>query len=301
MYRFTMPDAELSIPEQKNELRRQCDLFMGSDALGSILELLSVDRVTLGEVYNARRTADGRILETQVMESGNALEPLRYELYPHMRELGFFDICRPLAPVHSRIAVLGGSLNACNVRTEYAAGFVNSLTVSVDGLTCYRPINPAERKRSSYASAAETEFGVISEAFSRRFGLGVYEDDFTGDRNLNNISCVRRFDTPGCSYGIYAAPSGEPDLRRADTGDTLDFYMDNSGISSGDSILFITSNRYCNRQFLQLAYRMIKSGRCVSFDIIGTTPESDIVTADSYDPMQYIQDLISIIYWIGRF
>lgn len=303
MYRFTMPASGLSFSEQTADLRLQFDDFTKSGALQDILDLLKVDRDSLAEVYDGRRGESGRILETQVMGSSDALEPLRHELYPLLRELGFFDICRPLDPSHSRIVVLAGSLNACNVRTDYAAGYMDESTESVDGLACYRPVNPAERKASSYASLADTEFGVMSEAFMRVFGPDGFSDEFAGDRNLNSISCIRRFDDDAgeCSRAIYAAPSLEPDRRRADTGDTLDFYLDRSGVSSGDSLLFITSNRYCNRQFVQLAYRMKKAGRYINFDIIGTTPESDILAADRYDPFQYIQDLIAILDWIRRF
>ena len=36
------------------------------------------------------------------------------------------------------------------------------------------------------------------------------------------------------------------------------FYLDNSDVTPDDSLLFITSNRYCNRQFIQLAYQLIE-------------------------------------------
>ena len=303
MYRFKMPGTGLSTEEQTEDLRLQFESFYNSGALRDILDLLQVDRDTLSEVYNGRRGEDGRILETQVMGSNDVLEPLRSELYPLLKELGFFDICTPLAASHSRIVVLAGSLNACNVRTDYAAGYIDSSTVSVDGLTCYRPVNPAERAASLYGSSADTEFGVMSEAFTRVFGSSGYSDEFSGDRNLNRISCIRRFsdDAGICARALYAAPSLEPDRRRADTGDTLDFYLERSGVSSDDSLLFVTSNRYCNRQFLQLAHQMKRSGCYISFDIIGTTPESGILTADRYDPFQYIQDLIAILDRIRRF
>ena len=303
MHRFKMPGTGLSAEEQTEALRLQFDSFYNSAALQDILELLKVDHYTLSEVYNGRQGECGRILETQVMGSNDALEPLRSELYPLLKELGFFDICTPLASSHSRIIVLAGSLNACNVRTDYAAGYIGSSTVSVDGLTCYRPVNPSERSVSFYGSSADTEFGVMSEAFMRVFGPAGFSDEFTGDRNLNRISCIRRFndDAGICARALYAAPSLEPGRRRADTGDTLDFYLERSGVSSDDSLLFITSNRYCNRQFLQLAHQMKISGRYIRFDIIGTTPESEILTADGYDPFQYIQDLIAILDRIRRF
>lgn len=303
MFRFTMPDTGLRLSEQAEAILAQLDRFAGSDALRELLRLIDADRYTIGEMYNGRIAANGRILETQVLGSSDILEPLRHELYPLLRELGFFDINKPASSAFTRIVVLGGSLNACCIRTGYAAPFVSESTVSVDALTCYRPINPAERRSSAFSSAADTEFGVLSGSFADVFGLEGYDDEFISDRNLNSISCIRRFNrtAKGAAYGIYAAPSGDPELRRADTGDTLRFYLDNSDVTSDDSLLFLTSNRYCNRQFIQLAYQMIRSRRTVHFDIIGTTPDCDIVTADTYDPFQYIQDVIGILDWIERF
>ena len=100
---------------------------------------------------------------------------------------------------------------------------------------------------------------------------------------------------------VFAAPSSEPSIRRADTGDTLKFYMENAGIQDGESLLAITSNRYCNRQFLQLAYQIIKENRRVGLDVIGNYSDEELGVLKGYDPYQYIQDVISIIDWIKRF
>lgn len=303
MHRFTMPSSELRLSDQVAAIRFQLDSFIKSDALRELLILINADRNTIKDKYNGRLSPDGRVLETQAIGSSDALEAIRFELYPLLKELGFFDINEPISDGHRRIIVLGGSLNVCRLRTEYASRIINSRTVSVDGLTCYRPINPVERKKSVFASAAETEFGVLAESFKDVFDLDVFEDDFVSDRNLNSISCVRSFagGTNNCAYNIYAAPSSDPQLRRADTGDAFRFYLDKSDISTDDSLLILTSNRYCNRQFIQLAYQLMVSRRSVSFDIIGTTPHSDIVTPETFDPFQYIQDLIGILDWIDRF
>jgi len=303
MYRFTMPDTGLSISDQADAIRLQLDQFEGSDALRGLLELVEADRYTIREKYNGRVSSGGRVLETQVLGTSGSLEAVRHELYPLLRELGAFDINRPLAPAYSRIVILGGSLNVCRLRTEYASGIIGSSTKSVDGLSCYRPINPVERKKAAFVSAAETEFGALAEAYADVFGLDAFEDEFEGDRNLNSISCVRHYSgkEDGCGYALYAAPSGEPQLRRADTGDAFRFYLDRSDVSADDSLLVLTSNRYCNRQFIQLAYQLMKSGRSVDFDIIGTYPDNDIATPETYDPFQYIQDLIGILDWIDRF
>ena len=69
----------------------------------------------------------------------------------------------------------------------------------------------------------------------------------------------------------------------------------------GESLLAVTSNRYCNRQFIQTAYQLIKNGCDADFDIIGCHPDDEIETESEYDPLQYIQDLIGVIDWAGKF
>lgn len=303
MFRFTMPDAGLSLSDQAAAIRSQLDRYSESDAFRELLNLIHAEKNTIREIYNGRIGKNGRIIETQELSPSETLLGIRYDLYPLFKELGFFDINKALSADYSRIVVLGGSLNACRIRTECVTTVRYKHTLSVDALTCYRPINPVERKASDHVCSADTEFGVLSESFSNVFGLGGYVDEFKGDRNLNSISCIRRFagSMEGCSYNIYAAPSGDPGFRRADTGDTLRFYLNSSDVSPDDSLLFLTSNRYCNRQFIQLAYQLYVERRPVHFDIIGTTPKSDIVTPDTYDPFQYLQDLIAILDWSERF
>lgn len=305
MIRFTMPDSSLSREEKAAELNIQFDAFMRSDALGSICSLLGCSPDSLGALFNARRAADGKVIEEQAMKSLSEPEAFRHELYPLMRELGAFDINEPLSDDYNRIIVLGGSLNACYVRAQSAPGLVNENTLSVDGIACYRPVNPVERASSGFSSVCETEFGVMTEALAAAFGLDPlkYEDDFEGDRNLNSVSCVRVFsDAPGsCMFRVFAAPSTEPHLRRADTFDSLDYYLKKQPLSSSDRLLFITSNRYCNRQFIQLASKMLSSDCRAGYDIIGCLKGPDIPSEDQYDPTFYVNDLIGTIDWIRRF
>ena len=62
-----------------------------------------------------------------------------------------------------------------------------------------------------------------------------------------------------------------------------------------------TNNRYCNRQFLQLAYQMIEFEYPGTIDVIGCFPDDRVTSVERYDPFQYLQDLIGIIDWADRF
>ena len=45
--------------------------------------------------------------------------------------------------------------------------------------------------------------------------------------------------TPICECRILAAPSSEPELRRADTGDTLSFYLQHTDLQPGERLLAV--------------------------------------------------------------
>ena len=286
-------------------LKEQMNDFLRSDALAEVFDLLKTDRTRIGEDYNGRTGANGRIRETQVMKPAKELEPLRGQLYPLLDNLGFFRINKPLSEKHSRIMVLAGAFDCCFTRTQSAAEWKDPTTVSIDGLSCYRPIHPKERASSAFASSRDTEFGVLSDAFSAEFGLSGsdFQDTFIGDRNLNRISCIREFECQpgGCRYRVYAAPSSNPELRRADTADALRFYMENADVTSGEALLAVTNNRHCNRQFLQLAHYVVKNDLAVDLDVVGCTPDERVVPEQRYDAFQHLQDLIGILDWIERF
>ena len=302
MFRFTMPQVSDSA-EQIRLLNRQFDAFIQSDALQELFALLRTDADRIRTDYNGRRTADG-VRETQVLMPSEQLEPLRYQLYPLLTELGFFHINKPLLPVADHILILGRSLNACHLRAQAGSRWITEQTRSVDGLTCYRPIHPIERAKSTYMSSCDTEFGAMTEAFCEAYHLdpSSISDDFAGDRNLNRISCIRTLVGDECTYRIFAAPSTQPDHRRADTGDTLLYYLDHASPAPGASLLAVTHNRYCNRQFLQLAWHLLNdSQQAFNLDVVGLSADDDIPTADQYDPYQLLQDLIGILDWIDRF
>ena len=304
MFRFIMPDPGLPRTEQLRLLHKQFDSFLSSDALRELLALLEVDRAGLSRVYNGRCLSDGRTLETQELEPVMSLERHRERIYPLLGELGFLTINRPLDQHHSRLVVLGGSLEACFTRTKAAEEWMTPSVRSVDGLACFRPIHPKERTFKCELPACETEFGAMTESFASFFSLPhAWEDDFHGDRNLNSISCVRILNgmQDGRKYRVFAAPSTQPELRRADTGDSVLFYLQQKELRESDSLLFLTNNRYCNRQFLQLAWLLMKQESPVRFDVIGCTPDERVISMEQYDPFQFLQDLIGVLDWIERF
>ena len=305
MFRFTMPDNTHEYSHRIELLREQLSVFMSSRALTEIFSLLHVDRKTIGDAYNGRKRPGGSVLETHALAPKRELEDIRYDLYPLLRELGFIDINKPLRTDYSHILVLGGSFNANFIRTQASAVWVTPATRFVDGLSCYRPINPIERRASAFRSEHDTEFGVMSDAFESVFMLPAsgWNDDFLGDRNLNLISCIRSLNTAqgDRAYRIFAAPSAQAERRRADTGDSLAFFMEHTDLCPDDYLLAVTNNMFCNRQLLQLAYCLMKRRSSVYLDVVGCFSDDRIATRDSYDPFRYIQELIAMLSWIDHF
>lgn len=305
MIRFIMPNFDLDKVSRIKELNKQVEAFMECAALKALLDKLDTDIDCIAEQYNARVQKGGKVIETQEIVSIPELAKRRDELYPLFDELGFFKINRPVSTKYTRILILSASLKSTYLKTKCSAKYITPKVLSIDALSCFRPINPVERINTGCKINSDTEFGCASDSLSEIYGIpfDTWEDDFSGDRNLNRISCIRKCMKTGAypMFRVFAAPSSEPSIRRADTGDTLKFYMENAGIQDGESLLAITSNRYCNRQFLQLAYQIIKENRRVGLDVIGNYSDEELVVLKGYDPYQYIQDVISMIDWIKRF
>ena len=281
------------------------DSFINSPALQEILRILDTDIDNLDSDYNARRRNDGTIIESTLMSKNNKLEERRRELFPLFQEMDFYNKNKTDLEDYTRVIVFGGTLRACNTRTIYAEEFVNSTTKSIDGLSCYRPIAPTERKNTEYHSDCDSEFGALSEAFVNFFDLNKsdYDDDFTSNRNINSISCIRTFHETykGAVPRVYASPSLEPDIRRADTGDCLLDYINNNTFDNKDKLLFISHNKYCKRQFIQVLYYLLKTEYLLPYDIIGCVSDDNLPNEDTYNLTQDIQELIAIIDWIVRF
>ncbi|MBR0342291.1 MAG: hypothetical protein IJH64_08615 [Oscillospiraceae bacterium] len=189
MFRFIMPDPQLGIRGQTEKLLLQFRHFLDSEQLKEIYELLKVDQESFRHVYNGRKAFDGRIIETQAMKPLESLEEVRYDLYPLLDELGFFGINQPVMPGKNRMLILAGSLSACYRRVRCVYDCFREDALTIDGLTCFRPINPIERKNSPLFSGCDTEFGAMSDAFAEIFKLSLtdIEDYFQSDRNLNSV------------------------------------------------------------------------------------------------------------------
>ena len=286
-------------------INKICDGFLESDEFNSICDILGTTPDSIDSDYNARQRSDGTYVEQQLMKKNEDLEQYRSKLFPLFNALGFYQRYDTELKGYNHIVVLGGTYNAGYFRTSCAKEFVNSNVKTVDGLTCYRPINPIEKKEKEYNSNGDTEFGALSDAFVEVFNLGdsEYEDKFTSNRNINSVTNIRTFEEryQGATLRLYACPSLEPDIRRANTGDCIRYYVENNTFKEEDKVIFVSNSRYCNRQFLQIIYYLLKTPVVFPFDIVAYTNQDCHATVDKIDLSFDVQELIAIIDWVNRF
>ena len=159
----------------------------------------------------------------------------------------------------------------------------------VSNIRCFQTRDVTDGVSSAGQGLGQTAIGA-----SAGQDLGRTATDSSVSQSLGRVAV----DTPQ-AYRIYAAPSSEPDIRRADTGDSVWFYLDDGGVSPDDKLLFITRNRYCNRQLLQIFSYMMKRDHINCFDIVGCLSDDELERRDDYNILKYIQEVIALLSW-GR-
>ena len=296
-----MTEAEMSVPDVIRSIHAQFEDFLQSEELRDLYRLLNTDAAQFQELFDSRKRADGRVAELQ--DVSGEIDADRTELYRLLKKLGFIDINQPLKKEHNRILILGGSMNACFERTGKGVSLIDDAVLYFDGLSCYRPLSPRERKLCGFPCGAETEFGAMNEAFRMFLRLEKVraEEDFRGDRNLNRIRNLITYDTSPYTCRVFAVPSEEPKMRRADTGDSFRMYLKQEQPGPKDAVLAVTNNIHCNRQFIQLLYEMLGMNTLCFLDVVGCTEDEELAEAETFDPRFYLQELIALLQWIDRF
>ena len=176
------------------------------------------------------------------------------------------------------ILPLGGARMANHTRPEQSKriieklGWKNKKIIALSGL---RPISDAENSFvEQYTRPADTEFDAISIGMENAFGLSSYSEERIDDDNPNLVSIVRKYDDKfeGCECFSLAAPSSEPEKRRANSYDTFKYLLEQFKVPEKARILLVTSCIYVPFQFLKfmdLAIDNSFSVDCVGSDSVG--------------------------------
>ena len=221
-------------------------------------------------------------------------------------ELGLRNNTIPTINNFDYVWVLGGAKLSCLLRSRLAVDAIKGMERApraVVLLASMRPIGDAEREATNtYAPEAETEFDLFVAAAQQEFDIN---KDFTEERhddseNANNSWIVRKYSAREYDVYIIAAPSSDPQKRRANSADTYEFFFNRFQAPEGSSILLSTSQIYVPYQHLE-AVRTIAIPHKIYLDTIGFPAEWGGDLQGMNEPSNYLQEIRSTIQAIDRF
>jgi hypothetical protein len=212
--------------------------------------------------------------------------------------LHLVDPDRPSRTEYDHVLVLGGLGRACLQRTEYAAQLILQGATSAPELAAlgsFRPLTDAEKALpglgTSRYEADAMDVGVrLGFGFEAPVGREASDDDAT-PRSWE----VRTYRAEGSpEVHVLAAPSSEPDRRRANTADTYEFWARRVSLRATDRVLVVTSPIYVPFQHSD-AIRMLALPFGCAIDTIGFDPARSTVALapGATNPDRYLQEIRS--------
>jgi len=214
------------------------------------------------------------------------------------RALRLVDAAQPSHSAYDHILVLGGLGRACLQRTQYAADLVRSGTAvapELAALGSFRPLTAAETALPEL-DGAEYEVDAMDAGVRIGFGLDEPGTRAISKGEVTNSSWEVRTYSGGALPEIHvlAAPSSEPETRRANTPDTYEFWADRVRLQATDRILVVTSPIYVPFQHSD-AIRMLGMHFGCGLDTIGFDPTRVKVplATGATSPDRYLQEIRS--------
>jgi hypothetical protein len=218
--------------------------------------------------------------------------------------LGLVDPAPPARSAYAHLVVLGGLAHACVRRVAYAAHLLRAgLTVrgEVAVLGSFRPLSEWERATLADAGlpADETEVDVLDTAVRRVFGVAAPAEQAGVDAGHPHHSWSSRTYRPvGLPpVRVLAAPSSEPDRRRAHTADTQRFWAGHVRLAPGDEVLTVTAPIYVPFQHCD-ALRTLALPYGCDIDTVGVDPavaDVAVLPEQTLTPGRYLQEIRSAI------
>ncbi|MEU5902777.1 hypothetical protein ABZ780_00235 [Micromonospora sp. NPDC047467] len=212
---------------------------------------------------------------------------------------------RPPLSAYDRLLVLGGLGRSCLQRTEYAARLIRDRIVVVPELAAlgsFRPLTEAETAVPGLAGC-QYEVDALDAGVRIGFGLDAPTVSESSDEAVTHrswqVGTYRAVGGP--EVYVLAAPSSEPESRRANTPDTYRFWADRFNVRATDRILVVTSPIYVPFQHSD-AIRMIATRYGCGIDTIGFDPDRATTpsAAGATDPDRYLQEIRSGIVSMRR-
>jgi hypothetical protein len=226
------------------------------------------------------------------------------------RQLGLIIADDPKEKVYEYALVLGGARLSCELRSRRAAEVIRSgVSIGTVGLLgAARPISDSEREATdTYAPGARDEFDLMLAGARSAFGAtekNVSEERYDHPTELNLGWIDKRFeiDCDGSAVHFIAvsAPSSDPSRRRANSADTIKFFLERVRVQKGASLLLITSQIYV--PYIQLeALRTVAIPHNLYVETIGFPGDRMPAIQGLTSTNNYLQEIRSAIQAARRF
>ncbi|WP_233257617.1 hypothetical protein [Micromonospora sp. S4605] len=210
----------------------------------------------------------------------------------------------PARPGYAHLVVLGGLAHACLRRVAYAAHLLRAGTRiggEVAVLGSFRPLSPAEHAMLAAAGVAgcDTEVAALDAAVRLAFGMAEpAEQDGVDAGHPHHSWSSRTYRPVGTPpVRVLAAPSSEPERRRAHTADTQRFWAEHVRLAPGDPVLVVTAPIYVPFQHCD-ALRTLAVPYGCRIETVGVDPAlPDLATLPepTLSPGRYLQEIRSAI------
>ncbi|WP_409328893.1 hypothetical protein [Trujillonella humicola] len=219
------------------------------------------------------------------------------------RALGLVDPRPPRRKEYDHVFALGGLVRACVVRPAHVARLIATgdvRTADVTALGGHRPFggDEGDLARAVGLDGVDEEYEALDAGTRRAFGLGapVAEDGERSDLPGGTWS-VRTYEgAGGLRIRVAAAPSSEPERRRAHTADTYDWFARTlAAVEPGQTLLAVTTAIYVPAQ-QAAALRMLALPFDVQVETVGVVPGSVLPElAQTFTPSHHLQEIRSAI------
>jgi len=261
--------------------------WTGSDAMRSLLEPYGGSLPGTGTVEDLAYLEEFSAVHWDFRAGRERHETAAKKLDPDQERgvteaalaLGLGADAKPRLEHYTHVLVLGGLVASCLFRTRFAAELLAEGIGAdhVTGVGGFRPLGPTDREAAAMSGiqCGAYEVDAIEASLKHAFGIeGEPEVDEGGDPLLapGRAWKVATYAAGPVKVRAVAAPSSQPDRRRADTVDTCRFWADEVvDLAPGDSVLVVTSAPYTAFQHCDaIAHMGLPYG--VAVDTVGVDP-----------------------------
>jgi hypothetical protein len=303
-------------------LRDLIRVFDGTTALDGTLDETLERLEAFSERWDFRRIARERgALADDMLRQGSGSarwlsaatglsESAEARILGNASHLGLVHARHPSLSRYDYIAALGGARLSCKFRPLLAAKLLRAGVGAehVVLLGAARPVAESEREATdAYAPGASDEFDLIVAGAQEAFGfdMSACDEERYDDPGSANLSWVARhlntsFEGAPLKVTAISAPSSDPLRRRANSADTIIFFLQHEQVQANTRILLITSQIYV--PYVQLeALRTVALPFRMSVETIGFPAEWMPPLQGLQNANHYLQEVRSTIQAARRF